>query len=156
MTIEIDKNSGYCFGVEFAISMAEDEMAESGSIYCLGDIVHNGMEVKRLAAKGLKIIDRAEMEKHASFQSIREWICNGDRTFVAFRRTGLSLTFTLAPLALASLALVLLSRSYFVWRSIRFTPAQCLHHIRWPVFFHTPSSQHHFFTFRIRIGGIDP
>ncbi len=62
MNIEIDKNSGYCFGVEFAISMAEDEMKNSGSLYCLGDIVHNGMEVKRLAAQGLKIIDRAEME----------------------------------------------------------------------------------------------
>lgn len=62
MNIEIDKNSGYCFGVEFAIEMAEDEMKDSGSLYCLGDIVHNGMEVERLAAKGLKIIDRSEME----------------------------------------------------------------------------------------------
>jgi len=62
MTIEIDKNSGYCFGVEFAISMAEDEMKDSGSLYCLGDIVHNGMEVERLATQGLKIINREEME----------------------------------------------------------------------------------------------
>lgn len=62
MNIEIDKNSGYCFGVEFAISMAEDEMKESGSLYCLGDIVHNGMEVKRLVKQGLKIINRKEME----------------------------------------------------------------------------------------------
>ena len=56
MQIEIDKNSGYCFGVEFAIQMAEDEMAESGELYCLGDIVHNSMEVQRLNAKGLRII----------------------------------------------------------------------------------------------------
>ena len=62
MEIEIDKNSGYCFGVEFAIEMAEDEMAESGYLYCLGDIVHNGMEVERLAKKGLKIIDKEEMK----------------------------------------------------------------------------------------------
>lgn len=62
MEIEIDKNSGYCFGVEFAIEMAEDEMTESGHLYCLGDIVHNGMEVERLAKKGLKVIDRSEME----------------------------------------------------------------------------------------------
>lgn len=62
MKVEIDKNSGYCFGVEFAIEMAEDEMNESGHLYCLGDIVHNGMEVKRLEKKGLKVIDRAEME----------------------------------------------------------------------------------------------
>jgi len=62
MKVEIDKNSGYCFGVEFAIEMAEDEMNESGRLYCLGDIVHNGMEVERLEKKGLKVIDRSEME----------------------------------------------------------------------------------------------
>uniref|UniRef100_UPI00404834A8 4-hydroxy-3-methylbut-2-enyl diphosphate reductase n=1 Tax=Roseivirga sp. TaxID=1964215 RepID=UPI00404834A8 len=61
MEITIDKNSGYCFGVEFAIQMAEDEMQE-GDLYCLGDIVHNSMEVKRLNAKGLKIIDREELK----------------------------------------------------------------------------------------------
>jgi len=61
MNIQIDKNSGYCFGVEYAIQMAEEEMNESGSLYCLGDIVHNDMEVARLKAKGLKIIDRATL-----------------------------------------------------------------------------------------------
>lgn len=62
MEIEIDKNSGYCFGVEFAIEMAEDEMKESGHLYCLGDIVHNSMEVERLEAKGLKVITRDDLE----------------------------------------------------------------------------------------------
>ena len=62
MEVTIDQNSGYCFGVEFAIEMAEDEMKESGHLYCLGDIVHNGMEVARLEKKGLKVIDRSEME----------------------------------------------------------------------------------------------
>lgn len=62
MEVTIDKNSGYCFGVEFAIQMAEDEM-EDGKLYCLGDIVHNSMEVKRLNAKGLKIIDREELQE---------------------------------------------------------------------------------------------
>lgn len=62
MEIEIDKNSGYCFGVEFAIQMAEDELEDTGQLYCLGDIVHNGMEVSRLAAKGLKVISREEMK----------------------------------------------------------------------------------------------
>lgn len=61
MEVTIDKNSGYCFGVEFAIQMAEDEM-EDGKLYCLGDIVHNSMEVKRLNAKGLQIIDRKQLE----------------------------------------------------------------------------------------------
>ena len=38
MKVEIDINSGYCFGVEFAIQMAEDEMNQGGTLYCLGDI----------------------------------------------------------------------------------------------------------------------
>ena len=58
MKVTIDNNSGYCFGVEFAIQMAEDELNDSGELYCLGDIVHNSMEVKRLQKKGLKIIDK--------------------------------------------------------------------------------------------------
>lgn len=62
MEVTIDKNSGYCFGVEFAIQMAEDEMKE-GDLYCLGDIVHNSMEVKRLNKKGLKVIDREKLSE---------------------------------------------------------------------------------------------
>lgn len=63
MEVVIDKNSGYCFGVEFAIQMAEDEMAESNTLYCLGDIVHNDMEVKRLNEKGLRVITRDQLEE---------------------------------------------------------------------------------------------
>ncbi|MEP3390143.1 MAG: 4-hydroxy-3-methylbut-2-enyl diphosphate reductase [Reichenbachiella sp.] len=62
MHIEIDKNSGYCFGVEYAIEMAEDELNESGQLYCLGDIVHNHMEVERLTAKGLVIISNDDLK----------------------------------------------------------------------------------------------
>lgn len=63
MEITIDKNSGYCFGVEFAIKMAEDEMESSDKLYCLGDIVHNDMEVKRLSEKGLVVIDRDQLQQ---------------------------------------------------------------------------------------------
>jgi 4-hydroxy-3-methylbut-2-enyl diphosphate reductase len=62
MEVTIDKNSGYCFGVEFAIKMAEDEMEVSDKLYCLGDIVHNDMEVKRLSEKGLVVIDREQLQ----------------------------------------------------------------------------------------------
>ena len=61
MIIEIDEHSGYCFGVEFAIQMAE-ESVEEGELYCLGDIVHNAMEVDRLQKKGLKIITKEELK----------------------------------------------------------------------------------------------
>lgn len=63
MNVTIDKNSGYCFGVEFAIKMAEDEMQESDQLFCLGDIVHNDMEVKRLSKKGLVVIDREKLQE---------------------------------------------------------------------------------------------
>ncbi|MDN5202994.1 4-hydroxy-3-methylbut-2-enyl diphosphate reductase [Fulvivirgaceae bacterium BMA10] len=63
MNVVIDQNSGYCFGVEFAIKMAEDEMEDHGTLYCLGDIVHNGMEVKRLHEKGLRVISRDELRE---------------------------------------------------------------------------------------------
>ena len=63
MEVTIDKNSGYCFGVEFAIQMAEDELEEENTLYCLGDIVHNDMEVRRLYEKGLRIIDREELKE---------------------------------------------------------------------------------------------
>ncbi len=61
MEVTIDKNSGYCFGVEFAIQMAEDELAHEETLYCLGDIVHNRMEVERLHQRGLRIIDREQL-----------------------------------------------------------------------------------------------
>ncbi|MBX2840419.1 MAG: 4-hydroxy-3-methylbut-2-enyl diphosphate reductase [Flammeovirgaceae bacterium] len=62
MEVRIDEKSGYCFGVEFAIQMAEEEMDENGELYCLGDIVHNAMEVARLHKKGLKIIEREDLK----------------------------------------------------------------------------------------------
>lgn len=61
MKITIDKNSGFCFGVVFAIEQAESELEQSGELYCLGDIVHNNMEVDRLKAKGLKIISHDDL-----------------------------------------------------------------------------------------------
>ena len=61
--IIIDNNSGFCFGVVKAISKAEEELAKGETLYCLGDIVHNGQEVKRLAKLGLITIDREQFAK---------------------------------------------------------------------------------------------
>jgi len=41
--------------------MAENELDKGETLYCLGDIVHNSMEVNRLAAKGLIVIDKEEL-----------------------------------------------------------------------------------------------
>ncbi|MEQ8582054.1 MAG: 4-hydroxy-3-methylbut-2-enyl diphosphate reductase [Marinoscillum sp.] len=62
LKVHIDENSGFCFGVVYAIEMAEDLLEAEGHLYCLGDIVHNDEEVKRLEAKGLKIISHEELK----------------------------------------------------------------------------------------------
>lgn len=64
--VEIDEYSGFCFGVVTAIKKAEEELAKGGVLYCLGDIVHNGSEVKRLEGLGLRTID------HEQFGELRD------------------------------------------------------------------------------------
>ena len=63
MLIEIDSSSGFCFGVTTAINKAEEELAKGSTLYCLGDIVHNGMECERLREMGLITIDHAQFAK---------------------------------------------------------------------------------------------
>ena len=61
MLIEIDEGSGFCFGVTTAIKKAEEELAESESLCCLGDIVHNGREVERLKKLGLVTVGHEDL-----------------------------------------------------------------------------------------------
>jgi 4-hydroxy-3-methylbut-2-enyl diphosphate reductase len=63
LQVTIDADSGFCFGVVYAIDMAEDILAEDGYLYCLGDIVHNDEEVERLKTKGLRIIDHSQLNE---------------------------------------------------------------------------------------------
>lgn len=62
LSVDIDHNSGFCFGVVYAIEMAEEILDEEGKLYCLGDIVHNDEEVRRLEAKGLHIISHTDLK----------------------------------------------------------------------------------------------
>lgn len=61
-TVEIDSESGFCFGVVTAIRKAEEELANGSPLYCLGDIVHNSAEVDRLCRKGLETITHDQLE----------------------------------------------------------------------------------------------
>ena len=63
LQIEIDNGSGFCFGVTTAIKKAEEELAAGKTLYCLGDIVHNGMECERLKQLGLVTINHEEMKQ---------------------------------------------------------------------------------------------
>jgi len=62
LAVNIDKASGFCFGVVYAIDMAEDILDQEEYLYCLGDIVHNDEEVRRLTEKGLRIIDHEDLK----------------------------------------------------------------------------------------------
>ena len=62
LAVTIDKASGFCFGVVYAIEMAEDILDHEDYLYCLGDIVHNDEEVKRLTDKGLRIIEHEQLQ----------------------------------------------------------------------------------------------
>lgn len=61
--IDIDRDSGCCFGVAKAITRAEEELQKGGTLYCLGDIVHNSIEVKRLEKMGLITIDHEQFKQ---------------------------------------------------------------------------------------------
>ena len=66
LNITIDRNSGFCFGVVYAVEMAEHLLEENNKLFCLGDIVHNDEEVRRLQNKGLEIIS------HEDLRSLRD------------------------------------------------------------------------------------
>ena len=61
--VEIDKDSGFCFGVVTAIESAERELGNTDTLYCLGDIVHNSLEVERLEHMGLHTIDHEGLSR---------------------------------------------------------------------------------------------
>ena len=61
MQITVDEHSGFCPGVVSAINKAEEQLQQSDSLFCLGDIVHNSEEVARLEAQGLTTIDHQQM-----------------------------------------------------------------------------------------------
>ena len=62
MRVEIDDKSGFCFGVVRAIDKAERALADYGTVYSLGDIVHNRIEVQRLEGLGLHTVTHADLD----------------------------------------------------------------------------------------------
>lgn len=62
LRVEIDQDSGFCFGVVNAIQNAEKELLQDEQLACLGDIVHNNQEVERLKKKGLKTINHEQLK----------------------------------------------------------------------------------------------
>ena len=63
LQVEIDSGSGFCFGVTTAIRKTEEELAAGNALYCLGDIVHNGMECERLRRMQLVTINHDDLRR---------------------------------------------------------------------------------------------
>lgn len=100
MKVEIDNDSGFCFGVVTAIRKAEEELQKSGTLYCLGDIVHNSDEVQRLSSKGLKIITHSEMEKLSGVKVLLRAHGEPPSTYLTARRNGIEIIDATCPVVL--------------------------------------------------------
>ena len=101
MDIRIDDNAGYCFGVVKAIGAAEEELRREGSLYCLGNIVHNAAEVERLKREGLKVIDRSEMMQLRGERVLIRAHGEPPSTYAAAAERGISLVDATCPIVLA-------------------------------------------------------
>ena len=101
LNIEIDNGSGFCFGVTTAISKAEEELRSGGTLYCLGDIVHNGMECERLHAMGLKTINHDDLMRLHNVKVLLRAHGEPPSTYELARRNGIEIIDATCPVVLA-------------------------------------------------------
>lgn len=99
-TVEIDKDSGFCFGVTAAIGKAEEELASTGSLYCLGDIVHNSDEVERLQTKGLVTITHRQLAELHDVKVLLRAHGEPPDTYETARRNGIEIIDATCPVVL--------------------------------------------------------
>ena len=100
MEIEIDSDSGFCFGVTTAIRKAEEELEKSGMLYCLGDIVHNGMECERLKEMGLVTINHDDMQRLHDVKVLLRAHGEPPETYELARRNNIEIIDATCPVVL--------------------------------------------------------
>ncbi len=100
LKIEIDNGSGFCFGVTTAIQKAEEELAKGNQLYCLGDIVHNGMECDRLRQMGLITIDHNEMARLHDVKVLLRAHGEPPETYELARRNNIEIIDATCPVVL--------------------------------------------------------
>jgi len=98
--IEIDADSGFCFGVVTAIRKAEEELDKTGQLYCLGDIVHNADEVERLRTKGLHTISHAELKQLRNVKVLLRAHGEPPETYRIARENGIEIIDATCPVVL--------------------------------------------------------
>ncbi len=99
--IEIDSGSGFCFGVTTAIKKAEEELAAGKTLYCLGDIVHNGMEVDRLHSHGLVTINHDDLRQLHDVKVLLRAHGEPPETYEVARRNNIEIIDATCPVVLA-------------------------------------------------------
>ena len=99
--IEIDGGSGFCFGVTTAIKKAEEELAAGKKLYCLGDIVHNGMEVDRLHSNGLITINHDQLRELHDVKVLLRAHGEPPETYELARRNNIEIIDATCPVVLA-------------------------------------------------------
>lgn len=100
MRVEIDNESGFCFGVVRAINEAEKAL-QSGAIASLGDIVHNRVEVQRLEALGLRTISREEIPSIAGKRMLIRAHGEPPRTYAIAKEYGIEIIDATCPVVAA-------------------------------------------------------
>lgn len=100
LNIEIDEHSGFCFGVTTAISKAEEELQKGGTLYCLGDIVHNSIECDRLKRLGLVTIDHATFSQLHNAKVLLRAHGEPPETYETARKNNLELIDATCPVVL--------------------------------------------------------
>lgn len=100
LKIEIDDHSGFCFGVTTAIQKAEEELQKGGTLYCLGDIVHNGIECERLKQLGLITINHETFETLHNAKVLLRAHGEPPETYETARRNNLELIDATCPVVL--------------------------------------------------------
>ena len=98
--IEIDNGSGFCFGVTTAIKKAEEELAQGEKLYCLGDIVHNGMECERRRQMGLITINHEEMRELHDVKVLLRAHGEPPETYELARRNNIEIIDATCPVVL--------------------------------------------------------
>lgn len=98
--IEIDSSSGFCFGVTTAIKKAEEELAKGTALYCLGDIVHNGMEVERLHTRGLITINHDQLKQLHDVKVLLRAHGEPPETYETARRNNIEIIDATCPVVL--------------------------------------------------------
>ena len=101
LQIEIDNGSGFCFGVTTAIKKAEEELAKGTKLYCLGDIVHNSMEVERLTRKGLVTINHEQMRDLHNVKVLLRAHGEPPETYELAKRNNIEIIDATCPVVLA-------------------------------------------------------